>query len=308
MSAVLRSVAPLSEASFVSLAALGPSGTALSSMFSSCKQVTVITGAGISTSSGIPDYRSPGRPDYKPLQHHQYMTNEAVRTRYWARSYMGFSKMDVVEPNAGHRALAALEGQHNKIRTVITQNVDRLHHKAGSKNIVELHGTIHLVECLSCKAQMPRMQVQEQMRKCNAMWLSHFAENTSERPDGDVELPAISYQSFTVPKCECCNSANLKPMVVFFGGSVPPHVSEAASNAIDESDGLLVVGSTLSTWSALRLVRRFVARAAAQSSAAMPFGIINFGDTRADEMALFKIQAHTSSVLSALEASLRPLR
>lgn len=298
-----------------------PAGQALVELFEAARSraatdggraVTVITGAGISTASGIPDYRSPGRAAYRPLQHADYITKPAVRRRYWSRSFIGFPRMATAQPNAGHTALAELEAL-GFVSHVITQNVDRLHHKAGSARVTELHGTIHSVTCLDCGHQVSRQHLQEAMARRNGMWLHHFSALSSPRPDGDVELPPEAYESFQLPTCDCCRSENLKPDVIFFGGSVPAHVSAEALEAATSAQAVLVVGTTLTTWSGFRLVRdahaKHAATAAVQTSApparAPRIGIINFGETRGDELADFKIAAHTGTVLQAVLARLK---
>lgn len=304
--APLRSVAPVTEAAVGSVAELGSGGAQLLQLFASCKAVTVITGAGISTSSGIPDYRSPGRPAYTPLQHADFMAKEAVRRRYWSRSFVGYPRMATAAPNAAHAALAGLQAA-GRVKTIVTQNVDRLHQASGATGVIELHGTIHNVECLTCGATSPRAQLQERMAVHNAQWVATYTPLASPRPDGDVELPAEAYGTFVMPTCPACGSDHLKPCVVFFGGNVPPAVTAAATAAIDAADGLLVVGTTLATWSAFRLVRRFVesVRPRLHPPTAPRLAVINYGATRADAFADACLPVHASAALTALAAELR---
>lgn len=303
--AALRSVAPLATAKLPEgLASLGAQGAALRQLALASSRLLVITGAGISTSSGIPDYRSPGRPTYNPLKHQEFMAQESVRRRYWARSFVGWPRMRHAAPNAGHKALVALERAMSSRRgatsdaaaalTVITQNVDRLHHRAGSSSIIELHGTIHEVNCLECNCTLEREAVQARMEVRNRVWHDHFSALAAPRPDGDVDLPVDSYQSFAVPTCPACGGSFLKPAVIFHGGSVPAPVTAAATAAVDAADAVLVVGSTATVYSAFRLVRR------AAEDRRIPVGVINFGETRADPLAAFKIEAEIGSVLAHL--------
>lgn len=313
------SVAPVPPVARLSLADIAAGqGAALLAAFSSARNAVIISGAGISTASGIPDYRSPGRPVYKPLQHADFIRLESTRRRYWSRSFVGYERMGHAQPNEAHHAVAQLQSMGH-VRSIITQNVDRLHTRAGAKDVIELHGTVHSVECLTCHHTMPRAAVQDVMEKRNAAWLEHFVSFASVRPDGDVDLPDSAYGSFCMPRCPVCGDEMLKPQVVFFGGSLPPPVSKAAMDAVLAADALLIVGSTLSTFSALRLVRAVAAAnggilpaaglgntlTGSASRPLVPIGIINFGETRADEFASFKIEEHCSSVLSALVQELQ---
>jgi NAD-dependent deacetylase sirtuin 4 len=287
------------------LSELGPSSSSsLLSLVLSSNRLLVITGAGVSTTSGIPDYRSPGRAAYKPLSHSEFMTNEHTRRRYWARSTIGFRHhMGEARANVTHHTLAWLERAGKMMGSLITQNVDRLHQQAGHKDVLELHGTIHEVECLECGHRMTRRDVQASLEGLNVRWLDRYdgkAEGEEKkvlRPDGDIELPSDAYHDFRVPPCPRCGGFFLKPAVVFHGGSVPDHVTSAAIDKAKGADGVLLVGTTASTFSAFRLVRHAKERGAV-------VGILNFGPTRADPLASFKIEASVGDVLGALKGEL----
>lgn len=295
----VRSLAPLPEAAISRVSDLGADGWRLLDLVSSARRLLVVTGAGISTSSGIPDYRSPQRPAYKPLQHRDYMERFATRRRYWARSMIGFGRMGGAAPNAGHHALAALQ-RGGLLWGLITQNVDRLHQAAGSSGVLELHGSIHEVECLACgRYAVTRAELQHALLAANAAWLEEWVATAAPRPDGDVELPESAYDTFAVPTCPLCGSDMLKPRVVFYGGNVPAPVTEASLELARGADVTLAVGTTLSTWSAYRLAKATVAGGG-------QLGIINFGPGRADDLATVRVAAHTSSVLGALAAELLP--
>jgi NAD-dependent deacetylase sirtuin 4 len=182
---------------------------------------------------------------------------------------------------------------HGKVANLITQNVDRLHHKAGHQRVLELHGTIHEVECLSCSHSTPRHRLQDTLLQQNAAWLQRFRLMSHERPDGDSELPENGYADFTPPACEGCGSRLLKPRVTFHGGALPPATAAAAWDLAVGCDGLLIVGSTLSTFSAFRLAREAARRHGR-------VGIVSYGPTRADPIAAFKVEAAAGEVLAAL--------
>eukprot|EP01138_Halocafeteria_seosinensis_P002982 gb/GECG01003046.1/.p1 GENE.gb/GECG01003046.1/~~gb/GECG01003046.1/.p1 ORF type:complete len:359 (+),score=24.26 gb/GECG01003046.1/:1-1077(+) len=257
-------------------------------------RLLVLTGAGISTESGIPDYRSPGRGEYRPLQHWEFMRDSWTRRRYWARSSIGYRRLSSAVPNYIHESLAAWEGD-GLIHHVITQNVDRLHQRAGNRDVLELHGTVHEVECLDCGYTESRAETQTRIEEYNKEWLLSYQAATSHRPDGDVEIPDDAYHSFSLPFCLHCGSEMLKPMVVFHGGSVPKKVTERATELVEEADGMLVLGSSLTVWSAFRLAR-------AVSQECKPLAIINYGHTRADSLAPspIKVEGSCSAALSYL--------
>jgi NAD-dependent deacetylase sirtuin 4 len=258
------------------------------------RRLVVLTGAGCSTESGIPDYRGPGTRARarNPIQHREFLTRPEVRTRYWARSLLGWPRFSSARPNAAHQALATLE-REGQVLGLITQNVDRLHHAAGSQRVIELHGALARVRCLDCEAMESRVEVQERLMALNP----GFAERTAElRPDGDAELPVEAVRDFQVAVCTRCGGT-LKPDVVFFGDNVPPPTVEAAFSLLEEGDALLVVGSSLAIYSGFRFVQRAVARH-------MPIGILNIGESRGDELADVRVEARAGEVLPRLALAL----
>ncbi len=253
------------------------------------KRVAVLTGAGCSTESGIPDYRGPGTRARarNPVEYRAFMNDPDARARYWARSLLGWPRLAAAEPNDAHRALAELE-RRGHVTGVITQNVDRLHHKAGSRRVVELHGASAEVICIACHRRHDRDVVQAQLEAENPRLLSHPAATA---PDGDAELTG-SWQDVVVPACAACDGV-LKPHVVFFGESVPQARVAAAWDIVDESDALLVVGSSLAVFSGFRFVRGAHARK-------LPIAIVNLGDTRGDPLATLTVRGSAGAVLRAL--------
>jgi NAD-dependent SIR2 family protein deacetylase len=208
--------------------------------------VVALTGAGLSTESGIPDYRSPqalARPR-RPIQGPEFVRSEAVRRRYWARAVLGWDRMRLAEPNRGHRGLAALE-ERGLVGTIITQNVDRLHHKAGSRRVVELHGALAEVVCLACGALEDRDALQTRLLARNPGWADVAADGA---PDGDADLPPSLVEAFHPVACLRCEGV-LKPRVVFFGDNVARAVVDEAFAAVDAARLLLVVGTSLAVFS-----------------------------------------------------------
>ena len=252
-------------------------------------RLVVLTGAGLSTDSGIPDYRGPGSPARRPMTYQEFVSGPAARQRYWARSPLGWSRMRRASPNAGHLALAALDPA-----LVITQNVDGLHEAAGSRRLVALHGRIADVVCLSCRRTSSRAALATRMASANPGYAARHA--TAElRPDGDVELDDTA--GFEVPACEACGGV-LKPDVVFFGENVPaPRVQRCydAVDALGPGDALLVVGSSLTVMSGFRFVRR-------AAKAGVPVVIVKRGSTRGDDLATIRLDAGCSEFLTALLA------
>jgi NAD-dependent deacetylase sirtuin 4 len=263
-----------------------------------CRSVLFLTGAGVSTSSGIPDYRSPGRLPYRPLQHAEFVASAAVRQRYWARSYLGWPRMRDAQPNASHAALVRLQAL-GLCAQLITQNVDSLHLKAGHPSVLQLHGTLFEVECLQCGAPLLcRNALQARMAAANAAWTQRFASAAVQRPDGDMELPAESYPLFATPRCSACGGEQLKPAVTFFGGNVPVGVVQASLRLAAEADAVVVAGSTVSTFSAFRLVRGVAERG-------RPVVVVKRGGVgRADALATLLVEEEVGEALAGLAAAL----
>lgn len=252
------------------------------------RALVLLTGAGLSTDSGIPDYRGPGSVNRSPMTYQEFISGPEAQRRYWARSYLGWATMGKAQPNAGHRAVAAIDPV-----LLITQNVDGLHEAAGSARIVPLHGRIAEVVCLGCGTVSDRAGFQEVLARAN----SGFAEERAGRqvlPDGDAALEDTS--GFVVPPCERCGGA-LKPHVVFFGENVPKERVARCYAAVEEladvQGALLVAGSSLTVMSGLRFVRR-----AAEWQ--VPIVIVNRGETRGDPLATRKLETGCSEFLSAL--------
>jgi NAD+-dependent protein deacetylase sirtuin 4 len=260
------------------------------------RRFVALTGAGCSTESGIPDYRGTGRPERprSPIMHDAFMRQAEVRRRYWARATLGWARFSGARPNLAHHALAALE-RETHLLGVITQNVDRLHHQAGSRRVIELHGALADVRCLSCHRHQARAEVHERLLAANPGWLDRAA---ALAPDGDAELTAAEVAAFVVVDCIDCGGA-LKPDVVFFGGGVPESTLGAAWALLAEAEALLVIGSSLAVWSGFRFVRR----AAEQG---VPIAIINLGPTRADPLAQVRVGALAGPSLCSLRARLSP--
>lgn len=254
--------------------------------------VVVLTGAGASTESGIPDYRSPGRPIRTPLQHRDFVTSAATRARYWARSALGWPVMSRAVPNRAHTGIAALEAR-GTVTALITQNVDGLHHAAGSRAICELHGSIHRVACMGCGARVGRDQLQDRLLAANPALASLVA---APLPDGDAEVaPAVSAE-LSVPACEACGGV-LKPDVVLFGDNVPRPTVDDCYRQVDGAQLLVIVGSSLAVFSGYR----FAVRAAERG---VPIAIINRGPTRADGLAAWRIDGAAGATIAALVAAL----
>ncbi|HTJ83129.1 MAG TPA: NAD-dependent protein deacetylase [Polyangiaceae bacterium] len=251
------------------------------------KRVAALTGAGLSTESGIPDYRGPGTRDRarNPIQHREFVKSEAVRTRYWARAVVGWERFSAAAPNAGHFALAELE-RAGVVVGVITQNVDRLHHAAGSRRVIELHGALAEVRCLDCGAREARAAVQRRLLELNP---GFDARRATVAPDGDADLPAELVAGFRLASCIACGGM-LKPDVVMFGDNVPKPIVDAAFSLLDEADVLLVLGTSLAVWSGYRFVRRAEERG-------MPIAMVNLGESRGDAHATVRVEAGLGATL-----------
>lgn len=258
------------------------------------RRVVVLTGAGISTESGIPDYRGPetARRARNPITFTHFVSDPSSRARYWARATVGWQRVAEAQPNAGHRALARLE-QARCLTGLITQNVDRLHHKAGQRRVTELHGSLYEVRCLECGHMESRPALQQRLQRLNPGWQHRSAEVA---PDGDAELESGLEARFRVVGCLACGGP-LKPDVVFFGENVPRPRVDRAYRWIDDCDAVLVVGSSLTVFSGFR----FVKRAHKQGK---PVVILNVGPTRADALAAAKVEARVGAVLPALAEAL----
>ena len=257
-------------------------------------RITVLSGAGISASSGIPTYRDEsGRwLRSEPIQHQAFVSSEASRQRYWGRSMVGWPAVQAARPNAAHRALARMEAL-GTVNTVITQNVDRLHQRAGSHDVIDLHGRLDRVVCLDCGNGEDRETLQHRLMAANP---ALHAQNARPRPDGDADIADELVSSVTVPHCLGCQGV-LMPDVVFFGGSVPRERVDRGMDAIADSDALLVVGSSLTVYSGYRFCRR-------ADSLGKPVAIINPGVTRADDMAALKLSEDCGPLLSSALESL----
>jgi NAD-dependent deacetylase sirtuin 4 len=260
------------------------------------RRFVALTGAGCSTESGIPDYRGQGRTGPRnPIQHDAYLRRHEVRQRYWARATIGWVRFSGARPNAAHEALAALE-RAGASTGIITQNVDRLHHAAGSRRVVELHGALAEVRCLSCARVEPRAAVHERLCVENPGWLARAAAPT---PDGDADLPDDAVAEFRVVACVACGGV-LKPDVVFFGGTVGEATMTDAWALLDASAALLVVGSSLTVYSGFRFVRR-------ARELGLPVALLNDGPTRADDLVDVRIAARAGDVLPRLADALARL-
>ncbi|MFV8050774.1 NAD-dependent protein deacetylase [Mycobacterium sp. 48b] len=260
------------------------------------RRVAVLTGAGMSTDSGIPDYRGPDSPPSNPMTIRQFTSDPVFRRRYWARNHVGWRHMDETLPNAGHRALAALESA-GVVSGLITQNVDLLHSKAGSRSVVNLHGTYAQVICLDCSATMGRDELAALLETANPGFIER-AESVggiAVAPDADAVVGETD--SFVIVDCPAC-AGMLKPDIVYFGENVPKDRVEQAYSMVEEAEALLVAGSSLTVYSGYRFVRH----AAAHN---IPVGIINRGATRGDDQATVKVEAGCSEMLTLLAGELR---
>ncbi|WP_068057712.1 NAD-dependent protein deacetylase [Nocardia xishanensis] len=254
------------------------------------RRVAVLTGAGISTDSGIPDYRGPDSPPRNPMTYQQFVGDAVFRQRYWARNHVGWRRMDAARPNPGHRALARLE-RLGVVTGLITQNVDLLHTKAGHRGVIDLHGVYARVRCLKCSALISRMALADRLEAANPGFAeSATATGVEVAPDADAVV--ADTDSFRMVDCARCGGM-LKPDIVYFGENVPKDRVAAAFDLVDAADAFLVAGSSLTVMSGLRFVRR----AAAHGS---PVVIINRGPTRGDALATLRIDAGCSEILEAL--------
>lgn len=261
----------------------------LADFLSRTQSLAVLSGAGVSTPSGIPDYRDrDGNWKHsQPMQYNEFVKKAGSRKRYWARSYLGWRRFSRARPNAAHRALADLEAT-GKVDTLITQNVDRLHTAAGSRRVIDLHGDLSKVRCVNCDRTQARSEYQQRLKDTNPKW---HAEVFRYRPDGDAEIADDNHNDFSVAGCIECDGI-VKPDVVMFGEAVPRIRVRDATAAVVRADALLVVGSSLMVFSGFRFARQAVEQE-------KPIAIVNQGRTRADEFAALKVEADCSHVLAA---------
>lgn len=257
------------------------------------RRLAILTGAGVSTESGIPDYRGPEtrRRARNPIRFREFMGDETMRRRYWARAMVGWQKFANKRPNPAHAAIAEME-RDGKLSGLITQNVDRLHHAAGSKAVVELHGSMHSVVCLECGEVSARAALQARLAELNPAWVGRDAQMA---PDADAEIDDT--ESFVVVDCERCEGP-LKPWVVFFGESVPKPRVEQAFQMVDDAEVLLVIGSSLAVFSGYRFVRHAARKG-------QPVAILNLGETRGDPHACVRVEGKAGQLLPRLAEALR---
>ena len=254
------------------------------------ERLFILTGAGCSTNSGIPDYRDADGAWKRtpPVRFQAFVAEEATRRRYWARSMIGWRRFGQALPNDAHHALARLEAS-GRSQMLLTQNVDRLHQAAGSRVVIDLHGRLDLVRCMACSAARRRADFQDDLVRLNASWADLDA---AALPDGDAELDHVDFSGFAVPLCASCGGV-MKPDVVFFGESVPRDQVALAMEALEQADAMLVVGSSLMVYSGFRF-----AQAAAKRG--IPIAAVNLGRTRADDLLTLKIEDRCEAALSFL--------
>lgn len=257
------------------------------------RSFAVLTGAGISTDSGIPDYRGEGAPKNHPMSLNEFLNSAERRKRYWMGSHLGWRTFQAAQPNPGHLAIAQLE-REGSATGVITQNVDGLHHEAGSRQIVDLHGRLDKVRCLSCGQSFSRRSIADQIDRLNPEFSQRF-DSSQVMPDGDVTV--ATNHDFRVPECDLCGGM-LKPEVVFFGEFVPSSVFHMAASMLERSDALVVAGSSLVVNTGMRLVAQAQKRR-------KPVVVINRGPTKADQLATVRIEAGTSEALVAISEAVR---
>ena len=258
--------------------------------------VTVLTGAGLSTESGIPDYRgSDGKRRVMPMTYGEFVASPANRQRYWARSFVGWRRFAGAGPNDGHRAVADLQ-RLGLVRAIITQNVDGLHQSAGARDVLELHGNLNRARCLNCGETTLRAELDRRLREGNPSFEAIAGEI---RPDGDVALSEEVVAGFHAPRCLVCQSDLVKPDVVFFGESVPKLLVEQCFSQVEASAGLVVLGSSLQVMSGYRFVRRAAANG-------MAVAIVTRGSSRGDEQATIRLDAPLGVTLSRIVHDLRP--
>ena len=265
------------------------------------KRLALLTGAGLSTDSGIPDYRGPDAVPRSPMTYQEFVRDPANRQRYWARNHIGWSHLRHADPNLGHRAVAELE-RRGLLSGLITQNVDRLHEEAGSTNVIDLHGRYDQVVCLECRRTYTRRLLAGVLAELNPEFLERATESglVEMAPDADATVDdSALISSFVVAACPACGGT-LKPDFVYFGENVPKERVEAAYAMVDDAAALLVAGSSLTVMSGLRFVRH-------AAKGGKPVVIINRGETRGDPQATIKLHAGVSESLTWLAAELPDL-
>jgi NAD-dependent SIR2 family protein deacetylase len=268
----------------------GMKNAALKTFIEKHQRLFVLTGAGCSTNSGIPDYRDDDGnwKRAQPVRFQAFVADETTRRRYWARSMVGWRRFGQAAPNDAHRALARLEAK-GRCQVLLTQNVDRLHQAAGSRAVIDLHGRLDLVRCMTCLVTQRRPDFQDQLIHLNAAWAERDA---IALPDGDADLDHLDFSGFAVPPCASCGGV-LKPDVVFFGENVPRDQVALAQEHLENADAMLVVGSSLMVYSGFRF-----ALAAARRS--LPIAAVNLGRTRADDLLALKVEDRCEAALSFL--------
>lgn len=269
-------------------AALARDAERLAAFIRQYPRLFVLTGAGVSTDSGIPDYRNLDG-DWKrpqPVTYQAFMGELRTRQRYWARSMVGWPRFAQAQPNAAHQALARLEAAGH-LSVLLTQNVDRLHQKAGSHNVIDLHGQLDVVRCMAQEHRLPRAEFQTLLEAANPSWV---ALEAMEAPDGDADLEGHDFSTFEIPPCPVCGGI-LKPDVVFFGEGVPKARVEAAMAGLEAADAVLVAGSSLMVFSGFRFVN-------AAAKAGKPIAAVNRGRTRADALISLKIEEPVGDLLN----------
>nr|WP_029252794.1 Sir2 family NAD-dependent protein deacetylase [Paraoerskovia marina] len=256
------------------------------------RRLALLTGAGISTDSGIPDYRGPDSPPRTPMTYEQFVNDADFRRHYWARNHVGWRHVNRTHPNAGHRAAARLE-ERGLLTGIITQNVDLLHEEAGARNVIDLHGRYDRVICLQCSRVISREHLAERLDLLNPGFVESVSGAVADieiAPDADAVIEQTSH--FVPAPCEFCGGV-LKPEIVYFGENVPRERVDRAFAMVDEADAVLVAGSSLAVMSGLRFVKRAV-------KDDKPVVIVNRGWTRGDDLATLKLQAGVSETLTAL--------
>jgi NAD-dependent deacetylase sirtuin 4 len=258
------------------------------------RTITALTGAGLSTDSGIPDYRGPStrHRTRAPIQHRDFLRSGEARARYWARAMVGWVRFRGAEPNEAHTSLARLEHE-GTLRGIVTQNVDRLHTRAGSRRVIELHGALERVRCLDCGSITPRDRVQERLAIANPSYAAWAARDAATlAPDGDADVSDEAVRAFEEVACEGCGGT-LKPDVVFFGDNVARPIVDEAFALVEGSEALLVAGTSLTVFSGFRFVRRAAERG-------IPVALVNLGETRGDPLATRRLDAPVGVALPAL--------